>query len=72
MYYRHWAAGCELSDAANVAGRDEIRMRGCNVGQLAIAEGRSNVRLKYVVGPSRAAAEMPFRDLERLEARCCK
>ena len=61
MYDRNWGTGSELGDAADVAGCNQIWRGGCDVGQLAITQRRSDLRLQDVVGPRRAAAEMPFR-----------
>ena len=69
MHDWDWRTGGELGDAADVAGRDQVGLGGCYVGQLAIPRSGSNLRLQDVVGPRRAAAEMPFRHLWRLEAR---
>jgi hypothetical protein len=64
---RNWGTGGELGDATDVAGCDQIRVGGCDVGQLAIPQRLSDLRLQDVVGPRRAAAEMPFRYVKRLE-----
>jgi hypothetical protein len=61
MYYRNRGTGGELGDAADVAGRNQIGLDGCYVGQLAISQSGSDLRLQDVVGPRRAAAEMSFR-----------
>jgi hypothetical protein len=71
MHDRNWGTGSELGDAADVAGCDQIRLRGCYVGQLAIPQRGSDLRLYDVVGPRRAA-EMPFRHFQRLEAHGCE
>ena len=69
MYDRNWGTGGELGDAADVAGRDQIRFDGCDVRQLAIPQHGGDLRLQDVVGPRRAAAEMSFRHFQRLETR---
>src|SRR6516165_7545707 len=43
----------ELADAADVAGCDEVRSGGGDVGQLAIAQHRRDFWLQYVVGSGR-------------------
>jgi hypothetical protein len=45
MYDRNWGTRCEVGDAADVAGCDHIRLRGCYVGQLAIPQRGSDFRL---------------------------
>jgi hypothetical protein len=45
MHDRNWGTGSELGDAADVAGCDQIRLRGCYVGQLAIPQRGSDLRL---------------------------
>src|SRR5438105_3680534 len=67
MYDRNCGTGCELGDAADIAGCDQIGVGGRYVGQLAIPQRGSELRLQDVVGPRRAAAEMPFRHVQRLE-----
>ena len=62
MYDRNWGTGGKLGDAADVAGCDQIGLDGSYVGQLAIPQRGSDLRLQNIVGPRRAAAEMPFRD----------
>ena len=61
MYDRDRATGGKLGDAADVAGCDQIGLGGGYIGQLAIPQRGGDLRLQNVVGPSRAAAEMPFR-----------
>ena len=67
MYDRDWTTGDKLGDAADVAGCDQIGLYGSYIGQLAITQRGSNLRLQDVVGPRRAAAEMPLRHIYRLE-----
>jgi len=61
MYDRNWGSGGELGDAADVASCDQIRLGGCDVGQFAIPQRRSDLGLQDVVSSRRAAAEVPFR-----------
>jgi hypothetical protein len=61
MYDRNGGTGGKLGDAADIAGCDQIGPNGSYVGQLAIPQRGSDPRLQNVVGPRRAAAEMPFR-----------
>ena len=62
MHDWEWRKGRELGDAADVACCDQIGLDGSYVGQLAIPQRGSDLRLQNVVGPRRAAAEMRFRD----------
>jgi hypothetical protein len=61
MHDRDWGIDSEMSNAADVAGCDQIGLGGGYIGQLAIPQRGSDLRLQNVVGPRRAAAEMPFR-----------
>ena len=72
MHDWDWRTGGELSDAADIAGCDQIGLSGDYVGQLAIPQSGSDLRLQDVVGPRRAATEMPFRHVYRLEPRHCE
>src|ERR1700759_3757749 len=67
-----WRTGGGLGDAADVAGCDQIGLSGDYVGQLAIPQSGSDLRLQDVVGPRRAAAEMAFRHVYGLEPGHCK
>ena len=60
MYDRNWGTGGELGDAADVAGCDQVGPHSCDVGQFAIPQRGSDLRLQNVVSPRRAAAEVPF------------
>jgi hypothetical protein len=51
MYDRDWATGGKLGDAADVAGCDQIGLGGGYIGQLAIPQRGSDLRLQNVVGP---------------------
>ena len=72
MYDWDWGTGGELGDAADIAGCDQIRLRGCDVRQFAIPQRSSDLWLQDVVGPRRAAAEMALRHFQRLEAHGCE
>jgi hypothetical protein len=62
MHDRNGRTDGKLGHAADVAGCDQIGLDGSYVGQFAIPQRGSDLRLQNVVGPRRAAAEMPFRD----------
>jgi hypothetical protein len=72
MYDRDWGTGGELGDATDVAGCDQIWPGGDYVGQLAVPQRGSDLRLQDIVGPRRAAAKMPFRHFQGLETRRCE
>src|SRR5919198_3766479 len=69
MNHRYRTARSELGYAADIAGRDQLRPDGCDVGQLPVAQLCRDLWLQHVVGSGRSAAEMCLRDFERLEAR---
>jgi hypothetical protein len=45
VYDRHWGTGGELGDAADVPGCDQIGLDGSYIGQLAIPQRGSDLRL---------------------------
>ena len=69
MHHRHVATGGELGDAAYISGRDELGSGAGDVGELAVAQSCCDLRLQQIIGSGRAAAQVPFRHLDRLEAR---
>ena len=64
MHDRQPRVARELGDAADVAGGDEIGTGQRDVGQLALAQRRRQLRLQEVIGPGRAAAQVAFRHLD--------
>jgi hypothetical protein len=67
VHYRHVATRGELSDAADIAGRDEIWPDFGNIRELAVAQCSRNLRLQLIISSCRAATEMPLRHIDRLE-----
>jgi hypothetical protein len=70
VHYRHVATGGELSNATDIARRDKVRADAGNVGELAVAQRRGDLRLQQVISAGRTAAEMPLRHVDGLETRC--
>ena len=68
MYDRNRGTPSKLGYAPDVAGRYKIRLNRSDIGQLAIPQRTGNLWLQEIVGARRAATEMPFGDLYRLEA----
>ena len=69
MHYRHVATGGELSNTPDIACRDEVRSGAGDIGELAVAQRRCDLRLQQVIGPGRTTAEMPLRHIDGLETR---
>jgi hypothetical protein len=69
VHHRHLATGGELSNAPDIACRDEVRSGAGDVGELAVAQRRCDLRLQQVISPGRTAAEMPLRHVDGLETR---
>src|SRR6202022_3291800 len=67
VHYRQVATRGEVSDAADIAGRDEIWPDFGNIRELAVAQCSRNLRLQQIIGPCRAATEMPLRHIDRLD-----
>jgi hypothetical protein len=72
VHYRHVATGGELSNAADIACRDEVWSGPGDVGELAVPQRRCDLGLQQVIGSGRTAAEMPLRHVNGLETRCGK
>ena len=68
MHDRYRRVAGELGDAADIAGGDQIGAGQRDVGQLAVVQRGGQLRLQQIVGAGRAAAQMPFRHLDDLEA----
>src|SRR5262249_19128316 len=58
----------ELNHAAEIAGRDHIRVDLGDIGELALAQLVRELGLEQIVGTGRAAAEMAFGNLGDREA----
>ena len=57
----------DLHHAAEIAGRDDVRIDAVDVGGLALAERGRDLGLQQVVGAGGTAAEMPLGYVEHLE-----
>jgi len=64
---RHRRVAGELRNASDIAGRDEIGAGQRDIGELAVAQGRGELRLQQIVSAGRAAAQMPFRHIDDRE-----
>src|SRR5450830_115215 len=58
---RNGGAGGNLCDAADIAGRDHIRLEPFDIGDLAVPQPFRQLRLENVVGARRAATQMTLR-----------
>src|SRR4029453_8790067 len=63
-----YSGALQLHHATDIGGRDRIRPDACDIAQLAIAELRGELGLEQIVGPGRAATEMPLGDVDDVEA----
>jgi hypothetical protein len=60
--------GCNLGDASNVAGRNNVRFQLFDIGELARAQPQRQGRLQHVVSASRTTTKVAFGDLLDAEA----
>jgi hypothetical protein len=63
MDNRNSGAGADLHEAADIAGRNHIRLQSFDVGDLSIPQSLRQIRLQEVVGTCRAATQMAFRHI---------
>jgi hypothetical protein len=70
VHYGHVATGGELINATDISCRDEVRSGAGDVGELAVAQRRCDLRLQQIISAGRTTAEMPFRHVDGLETRC--
>ncbi len=67
MHDRQRCLAGQLRDAADIAGGDEVGAGQRDIGELAVAQCRGELRLQQIVGAGGAAAQMAFRHLDHRE-----
>jgi hypothetical protein len=68
MEHRDRCPARDLSDAADVSGGDKVGRELKDVGNLAVAQPRGDLRLQNIIGARRTAAQMPFGNVADLKA----
>src|SRR5215218_7912700 len=58
VHHRQLCSRSDLGDAADIACGNDLRAGGLDVFHLSVAQLLRNLRLQYVVGAGRAAAQM--------------